>query len=1064
MSKYIVPEKYQNFIYSDIVKELDSALSALEGKTSDERLKIGIPNFFEHLQEIERNAEALCIYSEYLKNNNISEISGYTQDDFLVISARLYQKALEIISEASEMGVDIAPEQIFRYRLYSAINFYASRRHAISTAISQKLEADVKNLKIDSSPIGSFYEIIIDLMRPKYYQQCTTKCDVALQRIRDTISKTHNSNAEQNIILPFLGVSIKAIQNFIEAIQEGDLVTARKSVKKLNEQARIFDKLGFTEISFVLFKLSFAFNNLADFSLWRLKEVLPYETGEQKFKVNQFICQKTQIGQFFLFNSQHKAIFHDKILQKDHHQILSMPTGAGKTLLAHLLILKELLLRPSLRYKIIYLVPTRALAHEKLAEFEEFFSKKGLDYCVCKITGEILIESEEVLKKNDILIMTQEKFDILLREKNFFGFPIDSIISDEFHNVYLDYRGIRLQLCLERFKRSPQNKETKIFLISAILPRIDKENISRWLYPEDDSLQVVFQTEWQPTFTRRGYFDFVEDSRKTQWNVEFNDGRTLKLKAPPKQKRAYGINKAAAYIASQLSQEDQVYLYSSYRMGILERAEDVANFIEKLDIPYINQEIKRESIKKLTRIIGKNKFIDLFEKGVAVHHGHLPLAVRNIIENAISNRAVSIVCATSTLAQGVNLPIKSIVIPKPQSRKNLMELGLFLNLIGRAGRPGKTDEGQVVLLTSKKKRPDYPDFPKEILDKFLDAKSDDIAENLSPVKFIKKFREQEKLNTEEQAEYSVLLGVLEAMLLATIAEKGFDNFRDEILVNAITIGSNNKEFRDFVRLLLIEIEDRFVNDYKIVTRENAKLFVNPRGLIIYQSGFSPSTSINSAIWLKSNMHLLTEMDRINYNLSSPNFYKIWIDLLTIVMTSPEGQVIQGRFYMKTYKRSLWALDLWAKEMRIEEIAKKCYSGDILEALSDVDGNLNGFVAWGLSAMSKWVHLIDISDADEHEKKLFNLSKNVWFGANHLYPMNLMKKDDSKRLLREDVLTLTSEIQSRRIPDFINKPDLLKDSAVQLKIKGIPQLKVDGNEVVENLLKIYDIARPNGYGN
>lgn len=1056
MSQYIVPEKYQNFIYSDIVKELDLALCAIEEKTVDKQSTIEIQNFFYLLLEIERNAEALCIYSEYLKNNKIFEISGFTQDDFLVISARLYQKALEILSEASEKGIDVAPEQIFRYRLYSAINFYASRRHAISTAISQKLEVDIKKFKLDFIPVFWFYDIVIDLMRPKYYQQCTTKCDVALQRIKDTISESHNFDNEQKIILPFLGVSIKAIKNFVDAIQEGDLITARKSVKKLHEQAKIFDKLGFTEISFVLFKLSFAINNLADFSLWRLKEVLPYETKEQKLKVNQFIRQKTKIGQHFLFNSQHKAIFQDKILQKDHHQILSMPTGAGKTLLAHLLILKELLLRPSLRHKIIYLVPTRALAHEKLAEFEEFFSKEGLDYRICKITGEILIESEEVLEKNDILIMTQEKFDILLREENFFGFPIDSIISDEFHNVYLDYRGIRLQLCLERFKRSPQNKETKIFLISAILPKIDKENISRWLYPDDDSLQVVFQTEWQPTFTRRGYFDFVEDSKKTQWNIEFNDGRTLKLKAPLKQKGHYGINKSAAYIASQLSQEDQVYLYSSYRIGILERAEEAAFFIEKLDIPYINQEIKRESIKKLTRIIGKNKFIDLFEKGVAIHHGHLPLAVRNIIENAINNRAVPIVCATSTLAQGVNLPIKSIVIPKPQARKNLMELGLFLNLIGRAGRPGKTDEGQVVLLTSKKKRTGYPDFPKEVLDKFLNAKSEDIAENLSPVKFIKTFREKEKLTTEEQAEYSVLLGVLEAMLLATIAEKCFDNLRDEVLVDAITIGSDNKEFQDFVRSLLIEIEDRFVNDYKIVIRDNTKLFVNPRGLIIYQSGFSPSTSINSAKWLKSNIHLLNGMDRINYNLSSPNFYKIWIDLLTIVMMSPEGQVIQGKFYLKTYKRGLWALDLWAREMRIEEIAKKCYSGDILEALSDVDGNLNGFVAWGLSAMSKWVHLIDIPDADEHEKKLFNLSKNVWFGANHLYPMNLMKKDDSKRLLREDVLTLSSEIQSHRIPDFINRPELLRDSAVQLKIKGIPQLKVDGNEVVENLLKIYEI--------
>jgi len=1060
MSKYIVPERYQNFIYSDIIKELDSALSALDEKTDDAHSKIKLLNFFNRLDEIERNAEALCIYSEYLKNNDIAEVSGYTQDDFLVISARLYQKALEIIDDAKEKGIEIPPEQIFRYRIYASINFYASRRHAITAAISQKLETDIKNLQCNSEPIFWFYEIVIDLMKSKDYESCKEKCKSALNQIKQKISKSHDLNSEDFVILPFLGVSIKSIKDFVESIQVGNLTLARKSVRKLKDQAIIFDKLGFTEISFILFKLSFAINHLNDFSLWRLREVLPYQTEEQKLKVDNFIQQKIRIGQYYLFNSQYEAIFVEKILQKDHHQILSMPTGAGKTLLAHLLILKELLLRRTPQSKIIYLVPTRALAHEKLSEFEEFFSKKGMNYYVYKITGEILIESQEVLEKNDILIMTQEKFDILMREENFFGFPIDSIISDEFHNVYLDYRGIRLQLSLERFKRNSQNKETKIFLISAILPKADQENISRWLYPDDDTLQLIFQTEWQPTFTRRGYFDFIAESQDSQWHIQFNDGRTLKFKAPPEKIRRDGINKASAYIAAQLSQEDQVYLYSSYRMGILDRAEDVAHFIEKFDIKYINQEKKQESIKKIKKIIGNNTFVDLFERGVAVHHGHLPLAIRSIVESAISAKAVPIVCATSTLAQGVNLPIKSIIIPKPQSRENLMELGFFLNLIGRAGRPGKTDEGQVVLLTSKKKKKGYPDFPKEVLDTFLNAKSEDITENLSPVKFIKKYREMILLDLPENlmAEYLVLLGVLESMLLAVVAENIFDNLKDEALINAITIGSKNEEFREFVRFLLIEIENRFVAEYGIVTKDGEKLKVTPKGIIIYQSGFSPSTSLKSAMWLKSEIHLLNELNDINYDLYNAGFWKIWVELLTNIMTTPEGQVILGKDYKKTYKRGLWALNLWAKEMRIEEIANKCYDENVLEALSDVDGNLNGFAAWGLSAMSKWVHLLDIPDADEHEKQLFNLSKYVWFGVNHSSPMRLMKKDDSKRLLREDVLTLASGIQYRRIPNFINDPELLRDPKVQSKIKGIPQLKVDGNEVLENLLKIYEIAR------
>jgi len=1050
MTDFFAPDNYKDLNYPDLIRELDAANHLLEEKISEEKFQNEIQKFYQILSKLEKNAEALSIYSDYVRNQNLPEYSNFSSDDLMVISARLYQKALEIIEESQKKGISISEEHIFRYRMYSALSFFACRRHAISAAISRKMEKGIKLIPPESpeNEIRNFYEIIISLMKLRY-EVCDEQCSHNLDLIKQKITTINEESSESSILLPFLGVGIQSIQKFTRSIKEGELDEAKNCVAKLREQGIIFDKLGYTELSYVFFKLSFSIKHLIVFSIWNLREILPYSSKKNQDRVNTFIREKIAEEKFFLFNSQFKALFEDRILSREHHQILSMPTGAGKTLLAQLLLLKELLNRTDPSSKVIYIVPTRALAQEKLKEFEGIFPKKGLDYHVCKMSGEIVLESSDVVKNNDILIMTQEKFDMLMRE-NFFDQPISTVISDEFHNVFQSYRGLRLQLSLFRFKQNKQNLESKIFLISAILPKTDQENISRWLYPDDNAKNVIFETDWQPTFTRRGYFDFLKEVKSLKWNIHFNDGITLKMNSPKPSLKTNAISQAVAYIAVQLCQTDQVYLYSHEKQGLFSKANSALQFLENTSVSYIDLDKKKEYLKKIKRIIGENnKFTELFEAGVAVHYGSLPLVIRGIVENAISDKAVPIIVATSTLAQGVNLPVKTIVISKPQLGREVMDFGSFLNLIGRAGRPYKTEEGQIILLNSplhKGRR----SFTLEDIQKYLEIRSSNVPENVSPILLLKKLEEEGK---KESKDYRSLNGVFESLMLAVIAEELFDDIANEDMINAITFSSKKPEFRNFTAKLLKDCESRFIDMYGVANREERKILISSKGRIIYQSGFSPASSLFSINWLKINYSLLEEFRRINYNVTTFRFGAIWRELLIQLFSTIEGQQIFGD---KVEEPWIWGSLSWIKGEKIEIIASKGYHGDILEALSDMEGNLTGFLAWGLYAMSKWVKLSEYQYSQEMEKQLMNLANFVYYGANSPLVIKIMKDDVSRHILRDDAIIIAKYIENEELPNFVEKSSYLKNKNVQQFIAKIPEFKIDGNEVLESLKQIYKI--------
>jgi replicative superfamily II helicase len=192
--------------------------------------------------------------------------------------------------------------------------------------------------------------------------------------------------------------------------------------------------------------------------------------------------------------------------------------------------------------------------------------------------------------------------------------------------------------------------------------------------------------------------------------IEYNDGTWLHIIPPAKIRRTATIQ-ASEYIVTELLHDDQVLHFNHYWRGhfasqnaLISKALD---YIEKRDFDvhrdilkfhYVDRTRNNEIASRVERIVGADHPITrVFRKGIAVHWGELPRSLRRLMEQAIREKAVALVLATSTLADGVNLPIKTLFVPKLGTSNRQMPMWQFLNLVGRAGRPFFHEEGQVVV-------------------------------------------------------------------------------------------------------------------------------------------------------------------------------------------------------------------------------------------------------------------------------------------------------------------------------------------------------------------------------
>jgi len=359
--------------------------------------------------------------------------------------------------------------------------------------------------------------------------------------------------------------------------------------------------------------------------------------------------------------------------------LVSAPTASGKTLIAILAIIRHL---SEKRGKIVYLSPLKALASEKFNEFKKLGSVDiGKNLKIQISTGDF-DASEKNLGQNDILVLTNEKMDSIIRQGAEWIDQISLVIADEVHLLGDDDRGPTLEIVLTKLKLLP--KRPQILALSATVTNADE--IADWLECK------LVHSEWRPVPLSEGVYDqgvvTMQDNKKFEIQTS--------IRGPPVDLGLDSLNNGG-----------QAILFAETRTRSVSLATKASEAVSKT----LNNEEKEMLEKFSQKILDDNEHTELvktlaslIKNGVAFHHAGLNSSCRDLIESEFRNKRIKILASTPTLAAGVNLPARRVVIAslarydaKYGTNKPISILE-YKQLCGRAGRPQYDKYGEAIIV------------------------------------------------------------------------------------------------------------------------------------------------------------------------------------------------------------------------------------------------------------------------------------------------------------------------------------------------------------------------------
>jgi helicase len=388
--------------------------------------------------------------------------------------------------------------------------------------------------------------------------------------------------------------------------------------------------------------------------------------------------------------------------------LVSAPTASGKTLIAMLAMISYLSKNDG---KVIYLSPLRALAAEKFLEFKKLEKVAlGKKVKVSISTGDYE-NIEKNLEKSNVLILTNEKMDSIIRHGAEWVEEIGLVITDEIHLIGDENRGPTLEMILTQLKLL----ETKPQIIALSATITNSDEIADWL-----DCKLV-KNNWRPVPLSEGVCDAGE--------VTMSDGKTFSVE---RSIRGTPIDLGVQSVKE--GGQSLVFAETRNRSKSLatKAADAIFQILEKKDLKELEKTSKKIlSENEHTELIKTLAF--LVKKGVAFHHAGLNQNCRETIETEFRKGTIKLLSSTPTLAAGVNLPARRVVISninrynaKVGANRPISILE-YKQLCGRAGRPQYDDYGEAIIVGNGNTE-DLIDYyvngePEPIISKITDDKS-----------------------------------------------------------------------------------------------------------------------------------------------------------------------------------------------------------------------------------------------------------------------------------------------------------------------------------------------------
>ncbi|GAB6023297.1 hypothetical protein CHUAL_008104 [Chamberlinius hualienensis] len=377
----------------------------------------------------------------------------------------------------------------------------------------------------------------------------------------------------------------------------------------------------------------------------------------------------------------------------DENLLLCAPTGAGKTNVALLCMMREIGKHVNEdstiaadQFKIVYIAPMRSLVQEMVGSFSKRLNSYNIK--VSELTGDHQLSKEEIMQ-SQIIVCTPEKWDIITRKggERTYTQLVRLMVFDEVHLLH-DDRGPVLETLVARTIRNIETTQEDVRLVglSATLPNY--EDVATFLRVNPSKGLFYFDNSFRPVPLEQQYIGITEKKAVKRFQI-MNDIVYEKV-----------VEHAGKH-------QILVFVHSRKETGKTARAiRDVCLEKDTLGMFLREGSASTEVLRTEAEQVKNPELRDLLPYGFAIHHAGMTRVDRTLVEDLFADKHIQVLVSTATLAWGVNLPAHTVIIKGTQiyspEKGRWVELGPLdvLQMLGRAGRPQYDSKGEGILITN----------------------------------------------------------------------------------------------------------------------------------------------------------------------------------------------------------------------------------------------------------------------------------------------------------------------------------------------------------------------------
>lgn len=384
----------------------------------------------------------------------------------------------------------------------------------------------------------------------------------------------------------------------------------------------------------------------------------------------------------YLLPIQEEAVRNYGILNEDNNNLLVIaPTSSGKTFIGEMAAITQVIHQK----KVIYLVPLKSLAQEKYQHFKNLYSRCGLE--IVTSSRDYREDDDKIIKGNyNIAVIVYEKFYYFLLKYPDFLAEVSLIIVDELQMIDDPGRGPLLESMIDHLKIKEKNPR----IIALSTPLENQEAVLKW-FSAKTLLSHHRPIELRKGIVREGTFKYINHNEQT------TIGQEVFFK-----KDAVRDNCFEDYLLETVryftNRNEPTLIFFPTRAESRRWSRWLAS---RLESPAASSAMKE--LRRMEETLSRNELLELLKRGMAYHNADLSWEERSLIEKCIKDGEIKVICATTTLALGTDLPFKNVIIASnkmygndrdyPHAYQKTLTLTDIENIGGRAGRLNRGKKG-----------------------------------------------------------------------------------------------------------------------------------------------------------------------------------------------------------------------------------------------------------------------------------------------------------------------------------------------------------------------------------